>query len=373
VAARAARAARARAAARAQAVAREPDAGVVDWVLGRLRAEFDEVHGGFGVAPKLPHVDGLALLLAVYRRDPTAPELARLLRGSLDPLVERSLYDQVDGGFFRACARRDWSDPQTEKLLDLNAALLDVLVDAGPTLQGPLYRDRAEGIVRYVRHTLTAPEGGFFASQRADAAYYRLADPAARRAAGPPPVDPTRYTDSNGLMASAYLRAARALDDPSLAVAAIDALERVVSATYRRGEGLAHWVGDADESPRGLLADHVGISAALLDAYEASGRPVYLDLAAELMLFCRRHLWDEPLGGFVDRPPDPAEPGLLREPWTPVLANCAAARVLARLARLTERTDLYEDARRALAAVAGEARCSILSGAAYARAYLEVV
>lgn len=367
-----ARAARAARATTQRGGACEPDANAVEWALAYLSEQFDHVYGGFGQAPKEPHPDALAFLLTAHRREPTE-RVERMLRGTLDAVVGRGLHDTVEGGFFRACAARDWTEPHTAKLLELNAALLAVLVDAWETLGLATCRDAAVGLVRYVQSTLTAREGGFFASQRADDDYYGRSTLAARRLSRAPAVDTTLYADRNGWMAWAALRAARVLDDPSAAAAVIEGLERVLAAAYRRGAGLAHWVGASDDAPQGLLADQVWASAALLEAYEASGRPVYLDLAAELMLYCRRHLWDEDAGGFYDRPVGTADPGLLAEPVKPLAANCEAACVLARLATLTGRDDLWQDARKILAALAPTYREYGVAGAAYARASLEVI
>lgn len=361
-----------RAARRARLRAAAPDKGAVDWTIAALHEAFDPVHGGFDQAPKLPHPEALDFLLAAYCRRPS-DGVARLIRDSLDALVTGGLHDRVEGGFFRACSGADWSAPDTAKLTEINAALLSVLLDAWETFGVGAYRTAAEGIVRYVRATLAAPEGGFYSSQRPDAAYYGRAEPAARRALPAPPVDPTLYADDNGLMAAAFLRAARGLSDPALAAAAIEALEQVVAAVYRRGEGLAHRVGASDDEPRGLLADQVAVSGALVDAYDASGRPVYLDLAAELMLFARRHLWDPVGGGFCDRVCDPRDPGLLAEPVVPFTANCEAARVLARLASRMGRDDLRADAVDTLAVLARHYRGYGVAGAPYARACLDVV
>ena len=88
------------------------------------------------------------------------------------------------------------------------------------------------------------------------------------------------------------------------------ALERVIE-TYQRGQGVAHQV-DHPNSVRGLLTDQVAVSEALYDAYRATDRDVYLDLAQELMLFAMRALWNARVGAFVDRVVATDDVGLLR-------------------------------------------------------------
>src|SRR5439155_1129927 len=66
-------------------------------------------------------------------------------------------------------------------------------------------------------------------------------------------------------------------------------------------------------------------SSALLAAYTVSARLPYSMLAEELMQFIRRTRWDETAGCFTDGDSETGE--MLR-------LNCAAARVLCRLAAL---------------------------------------
>ena len=233
--------------------------------------------------------------------------------------------------------------------------MLDLLLEGCVVLGEPRYRERAAHLLRYVVGTLADREaGGFFASQYADADYY--AAPAAERGrlAGPP-VDRSVYAAGTARMAGALLRAAEVFGDSSLVEFAATSLERVAGETYERGGGVAHAVGDG-EIARGLLADQVAVSDALLDLYGATERDVYLDLAQELMRFCLRALWDARRGGFVDRVVADDDVGLLREPLRPFAANCTAVRVLARLGRLTGADDFRERAAATLESLLPETR-----------------
>jgi uncharacterized protein YyaL (SSP411 family) len=275
----------------------------------------------------------------------------------------------VDGGFFRYSAARDWSRPQTEKLLDDNAALLRVYLAAWQATGHRSYRDRAIDVIRYI-HTTWADvqRGGFAASQAADPEYYALPSAEARRARTPPAVDATLYADANGAIAAAYLRAAVQLDDPSLAEFASQTIERVILAAYRPGDGLAHVV-EAPRGPAGFLSDQIRIAEALVDAHEASGRTPFLEMAEELMRYCLRRLWDDTGGGFYDRCRT-GEPqiGLLNEPLKPFALNCLAAQILSRLSRVAGHADLEAAARRTLDALAPSFRDLGLHAAPYALA-----
>ena len=84
-----------------------PAARLVDEVVERLRRRADLVHGGFGVAPKLPDSDAVTLLL---RRGAATGDraLLHIARLTLDAIAEH-LVDPDDGGFFRYAAAADWS------------------------------------------------------------------------------------------------------------------------------------------------------------------------------------------------------------------------------------------------------------------------
>jgi hypothetical protein len=102
--------------------------------------------------------------------------------------------------------------------------------------------------------------------------------------------------------------------------AAIDELERLVGAAYQPGEGVAL----AAPGGRVRLEDHVGTAAALLTAFEYTGRLPYSMLAEELIQFASRMLSDAASPGFFDEATGSK----------PLALNCEAASVLSRLAAL---------------------------------------
>ena len=259
---------------------------------------------------------------------------------------------------------RDWSEPAPEKLLVPNGRLLDLYLSASTILERPDYAERARAIIRFAHGTLSDSEGGFFASQRGAP---DPDQPGNSPAPGQGAIDPTVYTDATAVMASAYVHGASVLDDRSLLEFAAESVDRVVMATYERGSGVGHTAAGSP-IPRGLLGDQVLASAALLDLYEVTGQPVYLDMPRELMAYCHQALWDE-TGGFADRDPrlrgPDAPAGLLRDPVYPLDLNCRAAMVLVRLAALAEEPGYLDLARRTLALQTPVYRELGLAGAAY--------
>ena len=333
------------------------------WLHDLLLARFDATSAGFGDGPKRVEADVLAAALLLCREN-RGPDLTPVVTRTLDAMAGGGLWDPVDGGFFRYCAGRDWSEPAAEKLLAPNARLLDLYLAASTLFDREDYADRARAIVRFAHTTLADPEGGFCASQRAAPDPDR---PGRSPTPGAGAVDRTVYTDATAVMASAYVRGASVLDDDSLLQFAAESVDRVVMATYERGAGVGH-IASGDASPRGLLADQILASAALLDLFEATGQPVYLDMPRELMAYCLHAMWDA-TGGFADRDPTLQGPdarvGLLRDPVYPLDLNCRAAMVLARLADLAEEPGYLDLARRTLMRQTPAYRGLGLDGAAY--------
>jgi len=150
------------------------------------------------------------------------------------------------------------------------------------------------------------------------------------------------------LAIDACLTAAEMVDARELVPSAVDELERVIGGAYRPGEGVAHRI-DGQPGTRGCLGDHVRSASALLTAYTWTARLPYAMLAEELMQFAHRRLWDSGEGGFFSGPNGGGA--------KPFVLNCAAARVLCRLATLHDSEEY-----RAAAVTAPDADYSLDAG-----------
>ncbi len=314
------------------AISDETESRVEDWLLARL----DPVHGGFGTAPKHPHLAAVRLLLERYQDRPD-PVLGRRLVHTLDAMIEGGLYDHGDGGFFRYANAEDWTEPQPEKILGDQAAWLELLLEAATTFDREDYKVRAASLADWVLSSLSNPDGGFHGSVWG---------------AGPREIDTTLFVDQNADMAASLVRAADALGDRRLLDAALRSLERVLLITYRPGSGVGHY-HDGDVFVRGLLVDQVRASRALIIAANQTGQVPHVMLAEELMSFAARTMWDHGPGGFLDRAAggDGGERGLLTERFLPLADNCIASRVLLGLAHLAGKAEYGERAVSTLAAV----------------------
>jgi uncharacterized protein YyaL (SSP411 family) len=326
----------------------------VDQLVHQVMQAFDPEHGGFGGAPKFPHVSPVRLALDLYQETGTAA-FHHAAVTTLDAMGWGPLYDEEFGGFFRYSQDVDWTHPSHEKLLDVNASLLSLYLEAMEALHLTRYGDRARDVLQYVQTWLVDPvDGGWAGSQCAGPEY--SAEPGGETVAvTPPAVDRTQYTDWNAVMVSAALHAGRVLADESLSQFAITSLERVVLQSYKPGAGVAHYF-DGAAHVRGLLDDQMTMAAAHLDAFDLTGNVVYAMMAEELALYAIRTMWDGEGDGFFDRVIDPRrDVGLLTQPLKPFAANCAAARMLRRLSRASGSGEFADYAERTLGAVAAQA------------------
>jgi uncharacterized protein YyaL (SSP411 family) len=319
------------------ALARIPD----ELAVAAVRA-FDPVYGGVGSEPKFPQADVFAFLLAYATLRPEAPDAPRaleMLAKTLEAMARGGMYDHGGGGFYRYATRRDWSEPHYEKMLEDEARLALLYLDAfGLARAGVaglgeprLHRDAAAGALAHITGTLWLGDPpAFGGSQDADEAYYEL-DAEGREALPSPSVDATVYVDWNALAARALLRGAALLGRPELAGRALATLGFIWE-TARRDELLAHFVTPSGRVSPGspLLADQAGMAAALLDAYETVAERRWLERAQELVAAAERFSAAD--GRLDDRLPQESDsPGLLAQPVPALDDNALLADVLLRL------------------------------------------
>lgn len=142
------------------------DAPLVE-AMRALSAGFDELHGGFGNAPKFPHPAELELCLreAVRLED---TNLAHMTLHTLERMACGGIYDQLGGGFFRYSVDERWEIPHFEKMLYDNAQLLPLYADAWQLTRNPLFKRIVEETAGWVVREMQSPEGGYYSTLDAD-------------------------------------------------------------------------------------------------------------------------------------------------------------------------------------------------------------
>jgi uncharacterized protein len=144
-------------------------AEVLDAAAEGLAADFDEVHGGFGGAPKFPPHMNLLFLLRHHQRTGDASTL-EIVRHTCEQMARGGIYDQVAGGFARYSVDERWLVPHFEKMLYDNALLLRTYTHLFRLTGDPLARRMAVGTADFMLADLATGEGGFASSLDADAA-----------------------------------------------------------------------------------------------------------------------------------------------------------------------------------------------------------
>lgn len=139
-----------------------------------LREQFDEVHGGFGGAPKFPTPPLIGFLLQVAsaptikESDPEAAASARhMALVSLERMACGGIYDHVGGGFHRYATDAAWVIPHFEKMLYDNAQLAVLYLDAYRLTEEPFFAAVARGVLRFMDREMRSPEGGYYAAMDA--------------------------------------------------------------------------------------------------------------------------------------------------------------------------------------------------------------
>ncbi|MDE7282616.1 MAG: thioredoxin domain-containing protein [Lachnospiraceae bacterium] len=128
---------------------------------------FDNIHGGFGDAPKFPIPHNLLFLL-LYAAQNEAPDVLKIVEKTLTQMRKGGIYDHVGYGFSRYSTDRYFLVPHFEKMLYDNALLIIAYASAYAVTKNQLYLDTAEKTAQYVLREMTASDGGFYSAQDAD-------------------------------------------------------------------------------------------------------------------------------------------------------------------------------------------------------------
>ena len=151
-----------------------PDSSVMRALREQLAANFDADWGGFGDAPKFPHVSSMEFLLRYWRASAHSeePDVQALFMTALTltRMVEGGIYDQLGGGFFRYSVDQQWSIPHFEKMLYDNGPLLTLLTELWQASGDDTFRQAANETADWVLRDMQSDDGGFWSTLDADSA-----------------------------------------------------------------------------------------------------------------------------------------------------------------------------------------------------------
>ncbi len=396
-----------------------PDHGPVDAAVAQVARRYDPVHGGLRGAPKFPSSLPARLLLRHHRRTGDAAALGMALH-SLERMAAGGLHDQLAGGFHRYSTDERWLVPHFEKMLYDNALLALAYAEAWQVTGRPDLARVARSTLDYLVRDLQLPDGGLASATDADSEgeegrFFVWAEAEVRQVLGagadrfcrfhgvspegnwegvnvlhvpapdeaewaalagaraalleararrPAPLRDDKVLASwNGLAISALAFGGRVLAEPRWVEAAARAADHVLGHMVVGGRLQRSWRGGRVGTPA-FLDDHAFLANGLLDLFEATFEPRWLEAALDLGGQLTRRFGD-PAGGGWWTTADDHERLLVREKPTHDGAEPSGAsvalQVVLRLAAFTGEERWREEAALALRQAAPALATSPLS------------
>ncbi len=140
---------------------------VIDLTAQSIMNHYDQVHGGFGQAPKFPNEPYLYFLLE-YANYSGNPNILNAIINTLHRQSCGGIYDQIGGGFHRYATDQNWLIPHFEKML-YNQANLSYVFARAHLLSGKNdFKRVACETLDYVIREMTNDVGGFYSATDAD-------------------------------------------------------------------------------------------------------------------------------------------------------------------------------------------------------------
>jgi len=294
-------------------------------------------------------------ILAYVQRDMTAREGGFFSAEDADSLLAHGKPEHAEGAFYV------WTKEEIGRLLGDDAALFNRyygVEDDGNSPPGSDPHGELKGKNTLIVRLETKTAAKLFNKTEAEveatleAARKKLFDVRAQRPR--PHLDDKIITAWNGLMISAFARAAQVLDDPAYLATAQKAAKFLREQMWRDGALRRSYRQGVSEIP-GFAEDYAFLVAGLLDLYEADFDPAHLAWAVELQAKMDALFFDENHGGYFSTSgKDPTVLVRMKEDYDgaePSPGSIAAANLL-RLAQLTNDESLRQKADRTLAAAA---------------------
>jgi uncharacterized protein YyaL (SSP411 family) len=129
----------------------------------RIAADYDELQGGFGPAPRFPQPARLFFLL-----QDDDPASAAMALHTLDHMAAGGIHDQLAGGFHRYATDFDWRVPHFEKMLYDQALIARAYLLAWRRSGERRYAGVARTTLDFTLTQLRDPAGGFRSALSAD-------------------------------------------------------------------------------------------------------------------------------------------------------------------------------------------------------------
>jgi len=391
--------------------------GEVHAIARQALVNVDETWGGFRGQTKFPTPIKWRLLIDAYRKWGDE-DIGRAVRKTLDSMSAGGLRDHVGGGFFRYSTEPTWTVPHFEKMLYDSAQLAALYFEAAAAFQEPRYRAVALDTLDFMLRDMTTESGGFGASFDADAGgqegstyvwtpgelraifgeedgrtiatllgvtdagnFEGASVPTLRTSASAsearlwqrcrpklldhrrrrpqPAFDAKVVTAWNGLAIGALALGYRASGEPRLRESAERAAEAIWRLNQTPDGKLVRSSNGGQKGSSAVLDDYAFSSQGLVELFEATGKPVYLEHAITLVKQALDRFQSPGGGWFLTSGAEQEPLGRRIEVYDGVepSGNASMLVTLERLAALTGRddfTELVERAVRSYAAIIRE-------------------
>ena len=271
-----------------------------DLFLRGVRDNFDPLEFGIGRSEKSVLPRTFVYLLEHADNDNRAMVIDHLEKTLTRALA--SIYDPLEGGFFRYAETRDWKIPHYEKMADINAGTVLVLHKINEHSPSHPLVEAANQTTGYLKSTMFHSQAGAFRSfQQADTGYF-LQDMDARNNLSAPKVSDTIFTDRLAgtlLYLIDILAYTRDTVLEQQVRNSVDFLANMVGreVSLKRYYDLPklQWLGDS------LLREHALIARVLQKASEGLSEPRYALLAKEVIQSAVKRFYDSGKRIFIDR------------------------------------------------------------------------
>lgn len=270
-----------------------------------MAENFDPEEHGLGMGQKsiLPRTF-LYLLQSAQSADrhDVIDAIGRTLGQAID-----TIYDPIEGGFFRYAETRDWKIPHYEKFADLNAGTILLLYQINELRPSPEFKRAADKTLEYLMTTLFDEDTGAFLSfQIADTRYYFLSRES-RETAGKPKVMDKIFADRLAATVSNLLEVldyANISDLNKKIMRSLDFLGEMIM----RGEDMSRYYEISQRQWRGRagLSDHAYIGSLFTKAAARFQNPQYASVALKVMRGALDEFYDEKSRVFLDPTVDTA-------------------------------------------------------------------
>lgn len=136
-------------------------------VTNNFLSTIDFREGGRNGAPKFPMPNNYEYLLKHAYATGNSRSM-EAVKTTLDKIANGGIYDQLGGGFARYSVDAYWLAPHFEKMLYDNGQLVSLYAQGYKISQSPLYKEKIEQTLDFIKRELTSPENGFYSALDAD-------------------------------------------------------------------------------------------------------------------------------------------------------------------------------------------------------------